>query len=89
MLRLGIPFTAGQILLYLIGHAPNFSPLGIGDKVVQGALAVFWPYSIASESPSGTLNRPIHPTWSATMSSAFSTNACSSPAGTVAPAAMS
>ena len=44
--RLGIPFTAGQILLYALAHglfrpdAPSFGPVGLFDKVVQGLLVV-------------------------------------------------
>lgn len=44
VVALGIPFTAGQILLYAVLHgyvvagAPEFSPLGIADKAVQVAL---------------------------------------------------
>lgn len=37
---LGIPFTAGQIVLWYVVNSPDFSPLGIGDKVVQVALIV-------------------------------------------------
>ncbi|MFW5918240.1 MAG: DUF7475 family protein [Haloferacaceae archaeon] len=37
---LGIPFTAGQIPLWYVANAPDLSPLGIGDKVVQVALIV-------------------------------------------------
>ena len=37
---LGIPFTAGQIVLWYVINAPDFSPLGIGDKVVQVLLIV-------------------------------------------------
>jgi len=37
---LGIPFTLGQIGAWYALNAPDFSPLGIGDKVVQ-ALLVF------------------------------------------------
>lgn len=37
---LGIPFTAGQIALWYLFNAPDFSPLGIGDKVVQALLIV-------------------------------------------------
>ena len=37
---LGIPFTAGQIVLWYVVNAPDFSPLGIGDKIVQVALVV-------------------------------------------------
>lgn len=37
---LGIPFTAGQIVLWYVVNAPDFSPLGIGDKIVQVALIV-------------------------------------------------
>jgi hypothetical protein len=35
---LGIPFTAGQIVLWYVVNAPELSPLGIGDKIVQGLL---------------------------------------------------
>ncbi|WP_144905735.1 DUF7475 family protein [Halobellus captivus] len=31
----GIPFTAGQIVGWYVVNAPDFSALGIGDKVVQ------------------------------------------------------
>jgi hypothetical protein len=37
---LGIPFTAGQIVAWYVVNAPDFSPLGIGDKVVQVVLIV-------------------------------------------------
>lgn len=37
---LGIPFTAGQIVAWYFVNAPDFSPLGIGDKVVQVVLIV-------------------------------------------------
>lgn len=37
---LGIPFTAVQIPAWYAVNAPNFSPLGIGDKVAQIALIV-------------------------------------------------
>ena len=40
---LGIPFTAGQIVLWYVQNAQNASfpsPLGIGDKVVQVLLIV-------------------------------------------------
>ncbi|MEF8790751.1 MAG: hypothetical protein V5A61_11560 [Haloarculaceae archaeon] len=37
---LGIPFTAGQIVAWYVVNAPDFSPLGIGDKVVQVLLIV-------------------------------------------------
>jgi hypothetical protein len=43
---LGIPFTAGQIVAWYVVNAPDFSPLGVGDKLVQvaliGALAVLY-----------------------------------------------
>jgi hypothetical protein len=43
---LGIPFTLGQIVLWYVVNAPEFSTLGIVDKVVQVALvavlAVLW-----------------------------------------------
>lgn len=35
---LGIPFTAGQVLLHLVAHAPDFPRPGLGDKVAQGTL---------------------------------------------------
>lgn len=37
---LGIPFTAGQIVIWYVMNAPELSPLGIGDKVVQILLIV-------------------------------------------------
>ena len=37
---LGIPFTAGQIVLWAVLNAPDFSPPGIADKVVQALLVV-------------------------------------------------
>ena len=37
---LGIPFTAGQIVAWYVANSPDFSPLGIGDKVVQVLLIV-------------------------------------------------
>lgn len=37
---LGIPFTAGQIPSWYVANAPDLSPVGIGDKVVQVALIV-------------------------------------------------
>lgn len=37
---LGIPFTAGQIPIWYALNAPDLSPVGIGDKVVQAALVV-------------------------------------------------
>ncbi|UWG48382.1 putative membrane protein [Halanaeroarchaeum sp. HSR-CO] len=37
---LGIPFTGGQIVAWYLVNAPDFSPLGIGDKVVQVVLIV-------------------------------------------------
>ncbi|MEF8799902.1 MAG: hypothetical protein V5A38_02980 [Halolamina sp.] len=37
---LGIPFTLGQIVAWYVANAPDFSPLGIGDKVVQAVLIV-------------------------------------------------
>lgn len=37
---LGVPFTAGQIVIWYVVNAPEFSPLGIGDKVVQVLLIV-------------------------------------------------
>jgi hypothetical protein len=37
---LGIPFTAGQIPAWYVVNAPDLSPLGIGDKIVQVALIV-------------------------------------------------
>ncbi|MGM0399617.1 MAG: DUF7475 family protein [Halobacteriota archaeon] len=37
---LGIPFTGGQIVAWYVVNAPEFSPLGIGDKVVQLVLIV-------------------------------------------------
>ena len=40
MYLLGIPFTGGQIVAWYLVNAPNFSPLGIGDKVVQVILIV-------------------------------------------------
>lgn len=35
---LGIPFTAGQILLYFVAHTSDFAPLELGDKAVQAVL---------------------------------------------------
>ena len=32
---LGIPFTAGQIVIWYVVNAPDFGTLGIVDKVVQ------------------------------------------------------
>jgi hypothetical protein len=40
VILLGIPFTAGQIVIWYVMNAPEFSPLGIGDKVVQALLIV-------------------------------------------------
>jgi hypothetical protein len=37
---LGIPFTAGQIPIWYVVNAPDLSPIGIGDKVVQVVLIV-------------------------------------------------
>lgn len=37
---LGIPFTLGQIVSWYVVNTPEFSPLGIGDKVVQVLLVV-------------------------------------------------
>lgn len=37
---LGIPFTAGQIAAWYVVNAPDFSTIGIGDKVVQVLLIV-------------------------------------------------
>jgi len=37
---LGIPFTLGQIGAWYALNAPDFSPLGIGDKIVQAVLVV-------------------------------------------------
>lgn len=37
---LGIPFTAGQIPAWYVVNAPDFSAMGIGDKVVQVLLIV-------------------------------------------------
>jgi hypothetical protein len=37
---LGIPFTLGQIVMWYVVNAPDFSPVGIGDKVVQVLLIV-------------------------------------------------
>jgi len=37
---LGVPFTAGQIVGWYVVNAPDFSPLGIGDKIVQILLIV-------------------------------------------------
>lgn len=38
---LGIPFTLGQILLYVAFNWPDlFSPVGVLDKVVQASLVV-------------------------------------------------
>ena len=37
---LGIPFVAGQIVAWYVVNAPDFSTMGIGDKVVQVALIV-------------------------------------------------
>lgn len=35
---LGIPFTAGQVVLWYVINAPDLSPLGVGDKIVQTLL---------------------------------------------------
>lgn len=35
---LGIPFTLAQVVAWYVVNAPEFSPLGIADKVVQLAL---------------------------------------------------
>jgi len=32
---LGIPFTAGQIVLWYVVNAPDFSAIGYGDKAAQ------------------------------------------------------
>jgi len=32
---MGIPFTAGQVVIWYAINAPDLSPLGIGDKIVQ------------------------------------------------------
>ncbi|WP_049986071.1 DUF7475 family protein [Halobellus rufus] len=40
MYLLGIPFTAGQIVAWYVVNAPDFSPLGIADKVAQLLLIV-------------------------------------------------
>jgi hypothetical protein len=37
---LGIPFTGGQIPAWYVVNAPDFSPLGLGDKAVQVVLIV-------------------------------------------------
>ncbi|MFB6251657.1 MAG: hypothetical protein ABEI27_08235 [Halobellus sp.] len=37
---LGIPFTAGQIVAWAALNAPDFSPPGIADKIVQVLLIV-------------------------------------------------
>jgi hypothetical protein len=37
---LGIPFTLGQVVAWYVVNAPDFSPLGLFDKVVQVALVV-------------------------------------------------
>jgi hypothetical protein len=37
---LGVPFTLGQVVAWYVVNAPDFSALGIGDKVVQVALVV-------------------------------------------------
>jgi hypothetical protein len=37
---LGVPFTAGQIVLWYVVNAPDFSPLGVADKVAQVLLIV-------------------------------------------------
>jgi hypothetical protein len=37
---LGIPFTLGQIVAWYVVNAPDFSPVGIADKVVQVAFVV-------------------------------------------------
>jgi hypothetical protein len=37
---LGVPFTGGQIVAWYVVNAPDFSTLGIGDKVVQVILIV-------------------------------------------------
>lgn len=37
---LGIPFTLGQIVAWYLVNAPEFSTLGIADKVVQVAFVV-------------------------------------------------
>lgn len=35
---LGIPFTAGQVVVWYVVNAPDLSTLGIVDKVIQVAL---------------------------------------------------
>jgi hypothetical protein len=40
MILLGIPFTLGQIVAWYALNAPDFSALGIGDKVVQVLLVI-------------------------------------------------
>ncbi|MFD1599979.1 DUF7475 family protein [Halobellus rarus] len=35
MYLLGIPFTAGQVVLWYVANAPDFGPPGIADKIVQ------------------------------------------------------
>jgi len=35
MYLLGIPFTAGQVVMWYLVNAPDFGPPGIADKVVQ------------------------------------------------------
>lgn len=37
---LGIPFTAGQIVLWYVVNAPNFGPIGVADKITQTILVV-------------------------------------------------
>jgi len=54
MYLLGIPFTAGQIVAWYFVNAPDFSALGIGDKVAQliliGVLIVLYRRESASTS---------------------------------------
>lgn len=37
---LGVPFTLGQIVGWYVVNAPDFSPLGYADKVIQVVLIV-------------------------------------------------
>lgn len=47
---LGIPFTGGQIVAWYVVNAPDFSMLGIGDKVVQVILIVVLAVLYSRES---------------------------------------
>lgn len=46
---LGIPFTAGQMAIWLLVGMPTFE-IGVFDKVVQGALVVVLVYPFANEN---------------------------------------